>query len=208
MTRDETLDRSAIDAMLRLAAELGWRGLSLDDIAHAADVPMSVLRARFPCKARVLLAYARQVETDAGAQPAPFDESDTTRDRLFELLMQRLDLLAPARAGVAGILRDLPRDPLSIVAMAPEATRLLAGVLEAAGVSAGGPAGLLRCKGLAAIWFRTLMVWSEDDSPDSARTMAALDRFLRQSEPAANFLAALPFSGPVASPGMASGGPG
>lgn len=79
--------------------------------------------------------------------------------------------------------------------MAPEATRLLAGVLEAAGVSARGPAGLLRCKGLAAIWFRTLVVWADDDSPDSARTMAALDRLLRQSEPAAKFLAACPLFG-------------
>ena len=209
MATDDPLVRAAIDAMLRLGAERGWRRMSLADIARAADVPVSQLRARFPCKASLLLAYARQAEAAARARPAPFDASDTTRDRLFELLMQRLDVLAPERDGVAGILRDLPRDPIAVVAMAPEAMRLLAGVLDAAGVSPRGPAGLMRCKGLAAIWLRTLTVWAGDDSPDSARTMAALDRLLRRSEPAARFLAGCPFSGTrrAVSPG-AEGAPG
>jgi len=195
MDRDDPLASAAIGAMLTLAAERRWRGMSLADIARAARTPLPELRSRFACKAQVLLAYARQVEAAARAQPAPFDATDTTRDRLFELLMQRLDVLAADRAGVAAVLRDLPRDPLSILAMAPEATRLLGGVLESAGVPATGPVGLLRCKGLAAIWFGALTVWAADDSPDRARTMAALDRLLRQFEPAARLLASCPFSG-------------
>lgn len=200
MTRDAPLDRSAIDAMLRLAAEQGWRRTSLADIAHAANLPAAELRSRFACKAQILVAYMRQVEAEASARPAPFDESDTVRDRLFELLMQRLDVMAPDRAGVAGILYDIPRDPLAILAITPEAMRLLAGVLEAAGVGSSGPAGLLRCKGLAAIWLRTLTVWARDDSPDAARTMATLDGLLRRAEPAAGILAACPFSPPYTPP--------
>jgi AcrR family transcriptional regulator len=194
MSQDDDLTQLAVDAMLRLAVAQGWRSLTLGDIAGAADVPLQDLRARFACKASVLLAYARRVEAEAQAQPAPFDDSDTTRDRLFELLMQRLDVLAADRAAVAAIVRDLPREPLAVLAMAPDSMRLLAGVLEAAGVSASGLAGLLRCNGLAAIWLRTLTVWADDDSPDSARTMAALDGMLRQAAPAAKALAACPFS--------------
>ena len=106
MSQDEELTRSAVDAMLRLAAERGWRSLALGDVARAADVPLQNLRARFACKSAILLAYARRVEAEARAQPAPFDDSDTTRDRLFELLMQRLDLLSPERAAVAAIVRQ------------------------------------------------------------------------------------------------------
>lgn len=194
MSQDDDLTQSAVDAMLRLAVAQGWRSLTLGDIARVADVPLQDLRAQFACKASVLLAYARRVEAEAQAQPAPFDVSDTPRDRLFELLMQRLDVLAADRTAVAAIVRDLPREPLAVLAMAPDSMRLLAGVLEAAGVSASGLAGLLRCNGLAAIWLRTLAVWADDDSPDSARTMAALDGMLRQAAPAAKALAACPFS--------------
>jgi len=42
----------------------------------------------------------------------------------------------------------------------------------------------LRSKGLLAIWLATLKVWLEDDSPDLAPTMAALDRNLRRAESA------------------------
>lgn len=201
MTGDDPLTEAAIDAMLRLAAGQGWLRTTLGDIARAAEIPVPELRRRFPCKARLLLAYARRIETTADAQPVAFDAGDGVRDRLFELLMQRLDLLDPDRAGVAAILRDLPLDPVTLVAVAPAATRLLAGVLEAAGVASGGPAGLLRRKGLGAIWLRTLTVWAEDDSADKSRTMAVLDRMLRQSEPAARVLAALSCPGASAAAG-------
>lgn len=203
MTGDDSLSEAAIDAMLRLSAGQGWLRTTLEDIARAAEIPAPDLRRRFPCKGRLLLAYARRIEAAAGAQPVVFDTGDDVRDRLFELLMQRLDLLDPDRAGVAAILRDLPRDPVTLVAVAPAATRLLAGVLEAAGVASGGPAGVLRRKGLGAIWLRALLVWADDDSADKARTMAALDRMLRQSEPAARVLAALSCPGPGAAVGAA-----
>jgi len=203
MTGDDPLTDNAIEAMLRLADGQGWLRTTLADIAGAADIPLTDLRARYPCKAQLLLAYAQRIEATATAQPMAFDADDSVRDRLFELLMQRLDLLAADRAGVAAILRDLPRDPLTVLAVAPLATGLLAGVLDAAGVRSGGPAGLLRRKGLGAIWLRTLTVWAGDDSADKARTMAALDRMLRQSEPAARVLAALSCPGTAESAGPA-----
>jgi len=203
MTGDDPITNSAIEAMLRLADGQGWLRTTLADIAAAADIPLTDVRARYRCKAQLLLAYARRIEEAAAAQPVAFDAGDGVRDRLFELLMQRLDLLAADRAGVAAILRDLPRDPLTVLGVAPGATRLLAAVLDAAGVRSGGPAGRLRRKGLGAIWLRTLTIWAGDDSADKARTMAALDRMLRQSEPAARFLAALSCPGPTASAGPA-----
>ena len=55
-------------------------------------------------------------------------------------------------------------------------------MLEAAGISASGPFGLLRTKGLLAVWLAALRVWLADDSNDLSRTMAALDRYLRRAE--------------------------
>ncbi|MEE3092498.1 MAG: TetR family transcriptional regulator, partial [Pseudomonadota bacterium] len=44
------------------------------------------------------------------------------------------------------------------------------------------PFGLLRAKGLLAVWLITERVWLGDDSPDLGPTMAALDRNLRRAE--------------------------
>ncbi len=192
-----------VAAALRLAAERGWGRLAMRDIAEAAGVPAETARRNFPCKTSVLVAYAKEVERRAAAQPAPFEAEDTIRDRLFELLMQRIDILSEEKAAVVRILQDLPADPLGAVVASPEVLRLMAPILDQAGVSAAGPVGWLRCKGLAGIWLATLYAWARDDSPDHARTMAALDGYLRRIEPAARLLSG-PFSG--RRPGAAPGG--
>ena len=181
-----------IAAALRLAGEQGWRAVGIRDIEAASGTPADTLRRAFPCKMSILLAYAREVERRAAAAPAPFESEDTVRDRLFELLMQRLDILEEHRGPVTNVLRDMPFDPLAAAASAPELLRLMGAILEQAGVSSGGPVGWLRRKGLAAVWLATLYVWSRDGSPDHARTMAALDGNLRRVEPAARLLAGLP----------------
>jgi AcrR family transcriptional regulator len=199
----EPIMEPAVAAALRLAAERGWRSVSLQDVAAAAAVPLATLRRDFPCKTSLLVAYAQEVERRAAADPVPFEPEDTVRDRLFELLMQRLDILQESRPAVTSILRELPSDPLGAAVAGPEVLRLMAAILDRAGVPSAGPVGLLRCKGLAAIWLATLYVWARDDSPDHARTMAALDSNLRRVEPVARLLAGLPFvGGPSAAPGV------
>ncbi|HEX2257777.1 MAG TPA: TetR/AcrR family transcriptional regulator, partial [Afifellaceae bacterium] len=39
-----------------------------------------------------------------------------------------------------------------------------------------------RAQGLALVWARVMRVWLDDDDPGLARTMAALDRRLREAE--------------------------
>jgi len=56
------------------------------------------------------------------------------------------------------------------------------------GIGSAGLSGRLRVKGLAAIYLGALPVWIGDDSPDQGRTMAFLDRRLKQAERLARLL--------------------
>jgi hypothetical protein len=58
----------------------------------------------------------------------------------------------------------------------------MAWMLEGAGLSSTGLHGMLRTKGLTAVWLYTLRAWERDDSADLAGTMAALDRALARAE--------------------------
>ena len=60
--------------------------------------------------------------------------------------------------------------------------RSMAAMLETARISSSGVKGLVRTKGLAAIYLATLRVWLRDESPDMAKTMASLDGYLRRVE--------------------------
>jgi uncharacterized protein with von Willebrand factor type A (vWA) domain len=128
----------------------------------------------------VLAAFTRRVneQTLTGAPSA----EDSIRDRLFELVMRRLDALAPHKAAVKALVRDLPWDPAVALCGGPRFINAMRWMAESAGVETGGIAGMLRVKGVAAVYLATLRAWLADDSADNAKTMAALDRALKQAE--------------------------
>ena len=173
--------KHVIEAALRLAAERGWANLALADIAAAAKLPLADLYASYPSKTAILAALSREVDRKvlAGLEA---DAGESTRDRLFDLIMKRFDALAPYRDGLSAVARDVGRDPLAALCGLGKLARSMALMLEAAGVSSSGIAGALRTKGLGAIYLATMRDWFRDDSADKARTMAALDARLRRAE--------------------------
>ena len=118
------------------------------------------------------------MEVLAGEEPDAGEGS--ARDRLFEVLMRRLDSLKPHREALGNIVFDNARDPVSALCGLGRLERSMAAMLEAARLSAGGLRGLLRAKALGVAYLATLRVFLSDDSPDLAATMAALDRNLRR----------------------------
>jgi uncharacterized protein with von Willebrand factor type A (vWA) domain len=96
--------------------------------------------------------------------------------------MRRLDALSPHKAAIRALVRDLPWDPAVALCGGPRFINAMRWMAESAGVETGGIAGVLRVKGLAAVYLSTLRAWLADDSADHAKTMAALDRALKQAE--------------------------
>ncbi|MCC7275824.1 MAG: TetR family transcriptional regulator [Alphaproteobacteria bacterium] len=164
---------------MALAAERGWRRIALADIAAAAGVPMTELYARFPSKLAVLHALGRQADI-AAAVGAQDGAGERPRDRLFDIVMRRLEALRPHRAGLRAAMRDLRCDPLAGLVSAPRLARSLRWMLEAAGLDTAGFAGMARVKALGVGYAATLATWLEDESPDMSATMARLDRMLRR----------------------------
>jgi len=77
----------------------------------------------------------------------------------------------------------LPGDPVTVLCAGASFLRSMRWMLEAANISTGGFRGTLAVKLTAAAYLSTMRVWQRDDSPDLARTMAALDARLRRIEP-------------------------
>ncbi|MTJ79937.1 MAG: TetR/AcrR family transcriptional regulator [Telmatospirillum sp.] len=172
---------AVVDAALFLAAERGWNGISLADIAAEAGVTLADMRVVAESKSAILKAFLARLDDSlwTGALPAA---DETPRDRLFDVVMRRFDVMQEQRAGVKAIFRGLLADPLLLLMSGPHLLKTSARMLEVSGISASGPAGALKVKGLTAIYLAVLRVWLSDDSPDMGRTMAALDRFLRGAE--------------------------
>jgi len=140
--RSRDLTDRLLDAALDLAVSRGWARVALADVATEAGTKLSDAYAVFPSKPAVLAGLLARADRQVLAD-GPADDGDTPRDRLFEVLMRRFDALSPYRSGIAAIVRDLPTDPPILLCVAPRLLRSMAWMLEAAGISTAGPAGVV-----------------------------------------------------------------
>lgn len=171
------LAAKVIDTAFALALERGWRDLSLAEIAEAAGEPLSKVYPVFPSKLAILEGFADRVDAEMLSEEGEGLDSPA-RDRLFDMLMRRFDTLQPHREALGVILQGQLQDPLATCCGLGRLARSMAATLEAAGFSTTGCRGVLRVKGLSAIYLSTLRVWLRDDSEDMAKTMAHLDKQL------------------------------
>ena len=181
----ETLQSDAdriIDATLARVASEGWRHLSLATIADAAELPIVRVYRTFESKQAILRGFYRRVDAAALAEPPPPEPAERPRDRLFDLLMRRFDTLQLYKPALAVLRRELPGDPATVLCAGTALLRSMRWMLEAADISTGGLRGALAVEFTAAAYLSTMRVWQRDDSPDLARTMAALDVRLRRIE--------------------------
>src|SRR5436190_1665781 len=104
------------------------------------------------------------------------------RERLFDVLMRRLEVLAPHRAAVRSLMRSASLNPSLAFALNSLSVRSQQWMLTAADIGASGPRGMLRAQGLALLFASVLRTWIDDQDRGLARTMAALDRALARGQ--------------------------
>jgi ubiquinone biosynthesis protein COQ9 len=172
-----------INAALRLAETRGWRDLSLGEIAAAAALPLVELRKEFQSKGQILAAFSRAVD-QAVLEKFPAPGSEAPRDRLFDVLLTRFEVMQPYKAAIRRIRDDLAGSFGAALSQTGAALKSQYWMLAAAGISGEGRLGFLRVRGLLAVYASVFPVWLNDDDPGMARTMAALDRRLRRGETA------------------------
>src|SRR5665647_1281053 len=101
----------AIDALMALLAEQSFEEIGLAEVAGRAGLKLSQLRAEFGSTLAILAAHIKDIDravlaggdADKGFEPA--------RERLFDVLMRRLEVLAPYKQAVRSVLCSVRRNP-------------------------------------------------------------------------------------------------
>ena len=173
---------AVVDAALELSAALGWANVTLCDIADKAGMDMATLFDLVDDKMDVLCLFGRRIDRQVLENIGTPDESLSARDRLFDILMERFDVLNEYRDGLIPILESFKFDPKQAVISMPYLCKSMSWMLEASGIETGGIRGALKVAGLTGVYLKTLRVWRDDDTPDMGQVMAALDKDLGRAE--------------------------
>jgi ubiquinone biosynthesis protein COQ9 len=175
---DAEFDKALVSAAFALAGKSGWDAVSVAGAARAAGLDLARARERFPGRAAILLRLGRLADQAALAQ-APSE--GTVRDRLFYLLMQRIDVMQEHRAGLLALLRRLPCHPGTVLLLDCATRRSMRWLLGAAGVPTAGLRGELRVRGLYGVWLWAMRAWQSDETDDMSATMSAVDTALQRA---------------------------
>jgi AcrR family transcriptional regulator len=172
----------AIDAFMALLAERRFEEIGLAEVAGRAGLKLSALRAEFGSTLAIYAAHAKEIDRTVldGGDSDVAEES--ARERLFDVLMRRLEALGPYKEAVRSLMRSARCNPGLALALNGIAARSQRWMLEAAGIRASGLRGAMRAQGAALMFARVVSVWVDDEEVGLDRTMAALDRGLSSAE--------------------------
>ena len=177
-----------VDAFMALLAEKSFERIGFAEIAAAAHVSLSDLRGTFPSTLAILASQIRETDRAVLAGGDTDMAEEPPRERLFDVLMRRLEVLTPHKAAVRSLMRSVSRNPGLALALNSLGVRSQQWMLTAADIGASGPRGMVRAQGLALLFASVLRTWVDDEDPGLARTMAALDRALARGQRWSGFL--------------------
>ncbi len=171
-----------VKALMILASEESWAAITLPMIAAKAGITLAELREITPSKGAILGSFARMIDRQVlegiGADMA----DEPIRDRLLDIMLRRFDALSPYKAAIRAISRDMPRDPLSLLALNGVALNSWRYMLAAADIDTEDHLGGARVQGAALVFARALPTWLEEEDQGLTKTMARLDKELKRGE--------------------------
>ena len=167
-----------IDTTLSLAGELGWPSVTLQLIGKTANVPLSEVSAIFSSKWDILEAFRERTDLLLTAGKSANLSGQSAKDRLFDILMARIEIIEPWKAGIGSIARHAVAQPITGIRLFTSLNKSMARMIEHVDVKIQGPGTLLQSHGLTLIYLLVLRRWIGDHSSDLGPTMAELNERL------------------------------
>jgi AcrR family transcriptional regulator len=170
-----------VAAFMALLAEKRFEEIGFGEIAARSGLTLANCRAEFGSTIAIFGAHVKELDRKVLAGASSDMAEEPSRERLFDVLMRRIEAMTPYREATRSLLKSISCNPGLALALNGLAVRSQHWMLTAADIDAAGPRGTIRAQGLAALFARVLRTWVDDDQ-DNARTMAALDRALARGQ--------------------------
>ena len=171
-----------IAAFMALLAEKRFEQIGFGDIAARAGLTLANCRAEFGSTLAIFAGHMKELDRKVLASASGDMAEEPPRERLFDVLMRRIEAMAPHREAMRSLMRSAQCNPGLAFALNGLAVRSQTWMLTAADIDAAGPRGMIRAQGLAMLFASVLRTWVDDDDEGLARTLAALDRALARGQ--------------------------
>ena len=172
-----------VAATLKLAKFNSWKNISMKIISEEAKIPLSEIIKILPTKTAILIEFNRLVDKRLSENNHNNEESVNSRDLLFELLMERFDILNENKEALVNIMKSIAKEsPVTGIIGIISSLQSINRIMEICAIPNRGLLGKFRLKAVFAIYLKAMYCWLEDDTPGLSKTMADLDKSLTRLE--------------------------
>ncbi|MEP3048294.1 MAG: TetR/AcrR family transcriptional regulator [Roseibium sp.] len=170
--------QKVLKTFLTFLSNKGYQDVSLPLIAETADVKLSDLRGAYASKLDLVRAFAEQI--DKSVLDGRDDDMDDqpARDRLFDILMSRIDALAEHKDAVRSLHEAAKHDPGLALDFNRIEVRSQKWMLIAADIELSGMKAEFVAQALVVAFSRVVETWLNEKDEGMPRTMAKLDKQL------------------------------
>ena len=170
------LEKKIAEKTLEILKTKSWDDFSLYDVLKNSDKKINI-KSKFD----LLKNINRYVDSLLILEMRHLEES-TAKDMLFEVLMARFDILQLNRKSFLKIHKNFKQKPQLFIKLLPSFLESMIVTAELSKYNVNGLKGIIRVKGLMAVYFLTFFQWIDDKTPSLEKTMTVLDKNLNQAE--------------------------
>ena len=171
-------------ALMEIVTNGRWQEFEISELSDRSGVQPSEIGEKYRDKNSILVAFAEYIDrqTLEALDEEIKSPAIPVRERLLEVLLVRFDVLTPYKAGIVELLKQAPKDPAMLITGSKSLKKSMCLSLEAVGLSSAGISGMLKIKGLGAVFLLGLNAWSRDESDNLDVASRILDERLKLIE--------------------------
>ena len=154
---------------MALLAEKRFEEIGFGDISARAGLSLATAASEFGSTLAILAAHMKELDRKVLAGADADMAEEPPRERLFDVLMRRIEAMAPYREATRSLMNSASRNPGLAFALNGLAVRSQTWMLTAANIDAAGPRGMIRAQGLAMLFASVLRTWVDDEDEGHAR---------------------------------------
>jgi ubiquinone biosynthesis protein COQ9 len=177
---DVSADKLRIrQAAFALAERRPWHEITMAAIAQQSELSIAAVMRDAPSKAAILRDFSRDIDEAMLLVFEKYPAEGEAHDRLFDVIIRRLEIMQPYRTVIGSVLKRRIGDPGEAAIMLQSVAATVGWIAAAAKVEEEPAWQSLGRIGLGRAYVKAVTAWVGDDDPGLSRTMAALDRALR-----------------------------
>lgn len=168
-----------IETTLEALTHTAWDVLTMETLAEKVALTSVQLYHIFPTRCELLKGIVEFIDDKMMALYQEGQTDLSLQEKLFDMIMCRFEVMESYKKSLKNIIIVILRDPLSFPGGILAGLHSMTLILDAADVPVEGIKGKFNINVFSCFYLYVLKVWFEDESHDMAKTLAHVDKGLK-----------------------------